>query len=157
MSWCSGIPGDVGISESPGSVSRLDLFPGPEPVQIVGPGLHHHAALGQERRPVVGPAVGVHLRVWPVAALVRVADPARRTRIDPAVAVEALGLTGMESRVAVLLAEGMTVRDVAAAMGRGESTIRSHVKHMFAKHGLSRQADLVRLVLAVGGAPESQR
>ena len=56
-----------------------------------------------------------------------------------------------------LLAEGMTVRDVAAAMGRGESTIRSHVKHMFAKHGLSRQADLVRLVLAVGGAPESRR
>ena len=82
--------------------------------------------------------------------------PARRTRIDPAVAAEALGLTGMESRVAVLLAEGMTVRDVAAAMGRGESTIRSHVKHMFAKHGLSRQADLVRLVLALGGAPESR-
>ena len=96
------------------------------------------------------------LRVWPVAALVLVADPARRTRIDPAVAAEALGLTGMESRVAVLLAEGMTVRDVAAAMGRGESTIRSHVKHMFAKHGLSRQADLVRLVLVVGGAPESR-
>ena len=82
--------------------------------------------------------------------------PARRTRIDPAVAAEALGLTEMESRVAVLLAEGMTVRDVAAAMGRGESTIRSHVKHMFAKHGLSRQADLVRLVLALGGAPESR-
>ncbi len=96
------------------------------------------------------------LRVWPVAALVLVADPVRRTRIDPAVAAEALGLTGMESRVAVLLAEGMTVRDVAAAMGRAESTIRSHVKHMFAKHGLSRQADLVRLVLAVGGAPESR-
>ena len=94
------------------------------------------------------------LRVWPVAALVLVADPARRTRIDPAVAAEVLGLTGMESRVAVLLADGMTVRDVAAATGRGESTIRSHVKHMFAKHDLSRQADLVRLVLALGGAPE---
>ena len=65
-------------------------------------------------------------------------------------------IVGMESRVAALLAEGMTVRDIVAAMGRGESTIRSHVKHMFAKHGLSRQADLVRLVLAVGGAPESR-
>ena len=96
------------------------------------------------------------LRVWPVAALVLVADPATWTRIDPAVAAEALGLTGMESRVAVLLAEGMTVRDVAAAMGRAESTIRSHVKHMFAKHGLSRQADLVRLVLALGAPPKSR-
>ena len=100
--------------------------------------------------------MGTDYRGWPVGALVLVVDPAARPRVDPAVAAEALGLTEMESRVAVLLAEGMTVRDVAAAMGRGESTIRSHVKHMFAKHGLSRQADLVRLVLAVGGAPESQ-
>ena len=38
----------------------------------------------------------------------------------------ALRLTGMESRVAVLLAEGMNVREVAAATGRGENTIRSH-------------------------------
>ena len=94
--------------------------------------------------------------LWPVAAFVLVVDPASRTCIDPAVAAAALGLTGMESRVAVLLAEGLSVREVAAATGRGESTIRSHVKHMFAKHGLSRQAELVRLVLALAGAPESR-
>ena len=97
------------------------------------------------------------LRAWPVAALVLVVDPASKTRIDPAVAAAALGLTGMESRVAVLLAEGMSVREVAVATGRGESTIRSHVKHMFARHGLSRQAELVRLVLSLAGAPESRR
>ena len=84
-------------------------------------------------------------------------NPASHIRIDPAVAAAALGLTGMESRVAVLLAEGMNVREVAAATGRGESTIRSHVKEMFAKHGLSRQAELVRLVLSLAGAPESRR
>ena len=72
------------------------------------------------------------MRVWPVAALALVADPASQTRIDPAVAAATLGLTGMESRVAVLLAEGMNVGEIAAATGRGESTIRSHVKHMFA-------------------------
>ena len=92
--------------------------------------------------------------LWPVAALVLVADPANHTRIDPAVVAAALGLTGMESRVAVLLAEGMSVREIAAATGRGESTIRSHVKNMFAKHELSRQAELVRLVLSLAGAPE---
>ena len=95
--------------------------------------------------------------LWPVAALVLVVDPASHIRIDPAGAAAALGLTGMESRVAVLLAEGMNVREVAAATGRGESTIRSHVKHMFARHGLSRQAELVRLVLSLAGAPESRR
>ena len=93
------------------------------------------------------------LRVWPVAALVLVINSASRTRIDPAVAGEALGLTGTESRVAVLLAEGMSVREIAAAMGPKESTIRWHVKRMFAKHGLSRQADLVRLVLSLANAP----
>ncbi len=59
--------------------------------------------------------------------------------------------------MAVLLAEGMSVREVAAATGRGGSTIRSRVKHMFARHGLSRQTDLVRLVLALADAPESRR
>ena len=97
------------------------------------------------------------LRIWPVAALVVVADPAGHTRIDPAVAAAALGLTSMESRVAVLLAEGMSVREVAVATGRGESTIRSHVKHMFTKHRLSRQADLVRLVLSLAGTADSRR
>ena len=94
------------------------------------------------------------LRVWPVAALVVVIDPASGTGIDSGVAAAALGLTGMESRVAVLLAEGMSVREIAAATSRGESTIRSHVKHMFAKHRLSRQAELVRLVQSLAGAPE---
>ena len=53
--------------------------------------------------------------------------------------------------MAVLLAEGMSIREVAAATGRGESTIRSHVKHMFARHSLS------RLALALADAPESRR
>ena len=95
-------------------------------------------------------------RPWPVAALVLVVDPAGRTRIDPAIVTNALGLTGMESRVAVLLAEGMGVREIASATGRKESTIRTHVKHMFAKLGLSRQVDLVRLVLSLAGAPGSR-
>ena len=96
-------------------------------------------------------------RIWPVAALVVVVDPASGIDIDARVAAAALGLTGMESRVAVLLARGMSVREIAAATGRNESTIRSHVKHMFTKHRLSRQADLVRLVLSLAGAPESRR
>ena len=90
---------------------------------------------------------------WPVAALVLLVDPANGTAIDPAVAADALGLTRMESRVAVLLSQGMSVHQIAAATGRKESTIRSHVKHMFAKHGLSRQAQLVRLVRSLEGVP----
>ena len=90
---------------------------------------------------------------WRVAALVLVVDPTHEAAIDPAVAEAALGLTGMESRVAVLLAQGMSVRQIATATGRKESTIRSHVKHMFAKYGFSRQAELVRLVRSLAGVP----
>ena len=72
-----------------------------------------------------------------------------------AVAAAALDLTGMESRVAVLLAQGMSVRQIAAATGRKESTIRSHVKHMFAKHGVSRQVELVRLVRSLGSLADA--
>ena len=85
-----------------------------------------------------------------------VIDPASQTRIDPAVAAAALGLTAMESRVAVLLTEGKNVGEVAEATGRGESTIRTHLKHMFAKHRLARQADLVRLVRSLAGVPKSR-
>lgn len=49
-------------------------------------------------------------RMWPVSALALVVDQAGGAGIDPAVAAASLGLTGMESRVAVLLARGMSVR-----------------------------------------------
>ena len=93
---------------------------------------------------------------WPAAALVLIVDPAGEAGVDPAAAAAALGLTRTESRVAVLLARGMSVKEIAKATGRKESTIRTHVKHMFAKHGLSRQADLVRLVRSLAGARETR-
>ena len=93
---------------------------------------------------------------WRVAALVLVVDPANGAAIDPAVVATVLDLTGMESRVAALLAQGMSVSQIATTTGRKESTIRSHVKSMFAKHGLSRQAELVRLVRSLAGAPEAR-
>ena len=77
----------------------------------------------------------------PVAALVLIVEPGRHPRLDPALVARTLRLTPAENKVAALLADGKTVRDIALATGRRESTIRSHVKHMFAKHGLSRQAE----------------
>ncbi|MDE0350469.1 MAG: helix-turn-helix transcriptional regulator [Gammaproteobacteria bacterium] len=88
---------------------------------------------------------------WPVAALVLVPDAAQPTDLDVAIVAETLRFTRAESQAAVLLARGMTVREIAAATGRRESTVRSHVKHMFTKHGLTRQADLVRLVRSLAG------
>ena len=86
-----------------------------------------------------------------VAALALVVDPENGLEIDPNRMAALLGLTPREARVAVLLAEGLGVSDVAAATGRQESTIRWNLKRIYRKQGISRQAELVRLVLATAG------
>ena len=85
----------------------------------------------------------------PVAAFGLVVDPESRTRVSAVMAGEALGLTRTESRVAVLLAEGRSVPEIAQETGRAEGTVCTHVKNILAKLGLSRQVDLVRLVLSL--------
>ena len=93
---------------------------------------------------------------WPVAAIV-VVDPGSETRVDPGVVAERLGLTPAESRVAALLAEGKTVLEVASETGCKVTTIRTHVRHIFDKHGIRRQVDLVQLVLSTANAPRPRR
>ena len=89
-----------------------------------------------------------------VAALVLIVDPGRRTRIDAELVAATLDLTPAESRVAVSLAEGKTVRDIARAMGRTENTIRWHMKNIFNKHQISRQFELVQVVRALADLPD---
>ena len=56
------------------------------------------------------------------------------------------GLTAAERRVAVLVAEGRTNREVAAALFLGERTVASHLNHIYAKLGIRSRTELaVRL------------
>jgi DNA-binding CsgD family transcriptional regulator len=55
------------------------------------------------------------------------------------------GLTPMETRVALHLTDGGTVASCAEALGVAESTVRSHLKSVFAKTGVTRQAQLSSL------------
>ena len=86
-----------------------------------------------------------------VAALALVVDPENGLGIDPHRVATLLGLTLVEARVAALLAEGLGISDIAAATGRQESTIRWSLKRIYRKQGISRQAELVRLVLTAAG------
>ena len=94
-----------------------------------------------------------------VAALLLIIDidPTRPGRIAPELVAAALGLTPAESVVAALLAEGRTIRDIARATGREEETVRWHKKHVFSKVGVSRQVDLVRLLLSLADIPRARR
>ena len=97
------------------------------------------------------------LRAQRVAALVLVVDPESRPRIDAGLVTKALDLTPAESRVATMVAAGRTVRGIAAITGRTEGTVRWHLKKIFRKQGISRQAELVRLVLSLDGFPGLRR
>ena len=118
-------------------------------------------------RPSLRPRLVVHVspvgraklefRPWGVAALVLIVDPARRIRVDPALVAAALDLTPAETHVAIMLADGKTVREVAAATGRKESTVRWHMLHIFSKNRIKRQVDLVRQVLSLAGLPWPRR
>ena len=89
------------------------------------------------------------MRPIEVAALVLVVDPAWRAPVDPALLASALGLTAAQSQIAVLLAAGQSTRDIARATGRTEGTVRWHLKQIYARHGISRQAQVVELVLSL--------
>ena len=54
------------------------------------------------------------------------------------------GLTAAERRVAELVAEGRTNREVAAALFLGERTVASHLTHIYAKLGVRSRTELAR-------------
>ena len=81
-----------------------------------------------------------------VAALLLVVEPGGRGRLDRDLVAEALGLTAAECEVAVMLSEGRTPRAIAALTGRRIGTVYNLVKLAYRKLGVSRQADLVRLL-----------
>ena len=99
----------------------------------------------------VSPVVAADIDAPRPAALVLVVEP--RGRIDPALVGAVLGLTPAESRIAVRLASGESVQEIMAATGRAEHTVRWHMRQIFQKHGLSRQGELIRLVLSLAGRP----
>ena len=92
-----------------------------------------------------------------VAAVALLVDPESRPSIDPALVAEALGLSVSESEVAAMLAAGRTVHDIAETTGRRENAVHFLLKRAYRKLGISRQPDLVRMVLSLSGLPGPRR
>jgi DNA-binding CsgD family transcriptional regulator len=66
-----------------------------------------------------------------------------------AVAAGVFGLTARESSVLLAIAEVGGVPATARALGLSEGTVKGYLKSIFQKTGATRQADLVKLVLAL--------
>jgi DNA-binding CsgD family transcriptional regulator len=65
---------------------------------------------------------------------------------DPNLLADCFGLSPTEARVAVQLAQGAVIKQIAQAHRTSVSTVRSQVVSIFNKTGVRRQTDLVRLV-----------
>ena len=61
-----------------------------------------------------------------------------------------LGATPAEARVGALTAEGLSAPEIAAKLGVREATIRGQLKALYAKAGVGRARDLVRIVTEAG-------
>ncbi|MDB5978976.1 MAG: helix-turn-helix transcriptional regulator [Nevskia sp.] len=103
--------------------SRLGLV-----VQPLAPG-----PLDEGRR---RPAVTVFLR-----------DPLEDCNPAPSAVGQLFGLTRVETRLALEMTNGATLDEAAAILDIRRNTARTHLRSIFAKVGIQRQAGLVRVIL----------
>lgn len=66
---------------------------------------------------------------------------------EPATLQERFRLTPAETRLAVGLAQGRSLREIATAHGVSTNTVRSQLQSLLQKTGAKRQAELVRMLL----------
>jgi len=79
------------------------------------------------------------------AAAIFVQDPVVAPPYPGEAFAKLYGLTGAELRVLLALAPGLSVKDAAAMLGVGEVTARTHLQHIYAKTGTSKQTELLNL------------
>jgi DNA-binding CsgD family transcriptional regulator len=84
------------------------------------------------------------------AAVATIVHPARRPVRSTALWQQAFDLTPVEVELAALLMAGHSVESAAATRDCRPATLRVHLRHMFAKTGVSRQADLLSLFARLG-------
>jgi len=80
-------------------------------------------------------------------AAVFISDPDLHNSASQHVLGELLGLTPAEANLAILLARGLSLAECSESQNISQHTARAQLKSIFAKTGVSRQAELVRLIL----------
>lgn len=83
-------------------------------------------------------------------AIVTLIDPGCRPAPLATLWREAFDLTRCETALAELLVAGHSMESAAVIRGSSVATLRVHLRRIFAKTGMSRQADLVALLMRIG-------
>jgi DNA-binding CsgD family transcriptional regulator/PAS domain-containing protein len=118
----------LGLGERPGGILALPTSAG-IPVTVL-----------------VSPCPRLHL--LEPAAFVFIGQPTGSMPIDERHVARKHGLTPAEARLLRALYDGKRLSEYAASAGITINTAKTHLKHLFAKTGTERQADLVRMFVA---------
>jgi DNA-binding CsgD family transcriptional regulator len=94
--------------------------------------------------PVLAP-IGVRA-LQTASAIALIADAGGNRPFDPAVVRDAFKLTLGEARLAALIGAGTAPKEAALALGITENTVRTVIKRIFEKVGISRQSELAALM-----------
>ncbi len=76
-----------------------------------------------------------------------ISDPTTTSTAPSEVIASLFDLTPAESALAVLLTNGLSLEEASQALSVSMNTTRTHLRALFAKTGVNRQANLVRLIL----------
>jgi DNA-binding NarL/FixJ family response regulator len=100
-----------------------------------------HGAAGVWRRITASPMQG---DAGSVAVMI---EPARAADLTP-ILLESYGLTEREIEIVVLLARGLSTKDIANEMTISPHTVRDHIKAIFAKTGFATRGELIARVFS---------
>jgi DNA-binding CsgD family transcriptional regulator len=92
----------------------------------------------------------------PMTALLLIVDPRARPKSRSLLLSQLFGLTPAESRVVMLLLEGLDPNAIAARTQTTPGTVRFQLKAVYQKLGVARQSQLVRLVSRIPGVPDPE-
>jgi len=87
----------------------------------------------------------MHTGSAPAIALL-LSDPGSRALVSAQSLRTVFDLTPSEAAIAASLANGMSVSDTASHLGVALNTVRTHLRSIFSKTGVSRQSQLVHLI-----------
>ena len=92
------------------------------------------------------------------AVSIVIVTPVSRAEVPDATVIQGLfDLTAAEARIAQAIAAGQSVTRIATKANTAETTVRSHLKAIFAKTGVARQGELISMLANINphrSAPE---
>ena len=86
------------------------------------------------------------LNGMPGSAAIFIQDTTQTPHFAGAAFAKLYGLTPTELRVSLEIAQGQSLQELSDQLGVSTNTIKTHLKHIFTKTGVTRQGDLARLI-----------